>query len=209
MPNLCPLELGFLQFLRPSHIVVWLYVNLDMAKRIVPLLLFLSFINAQIALPTFQGAQNNTSLSSTALTETLNFNGTTGYLGVHTFTENGIGWTLTNAGIYGVYAPASLALDGNYVLNWNSRVGGIERTDGNEFTFVSLTMQGDSRSGSTTDIQFKAYKNGSLVQDETRNISNSNWVVQTFNWSDIDKFTWDPTNPSSSNVALDNMEYIP
>ena len=100
-------------------------------------------------------------------------------------------------------------MDGNYLLNYNSRVGGIGRTDESEFAFVSITIQGDSRSGANTDVQFRAYKNGAMVQDETRDISNSEWVTQTFNWSDIDKFTWDPINPSSSNVAQDNLIYIP
>ena len=177
------------------------------STRVLLLLFFLSGINAQIALPTFQAVHKVHSLSSS--TETLTFNGATGNLAGHTFTENGIGWTATNAGIYSPSTSISSPLDGNYLLNYNSRVGGIERTDGNEFTFVSVAIQGDSRYSVSTDVQFRAYKNGSMVQDETRNISTSEWIIQTFNWSDIDKFTWDPTNPSTSNVALDNLIYNP
>ena len=140
---------------------------------------------------------------------TLTFNGSTGSITGHTFTENSIGWTTNNAGIYSEYSSIALELDGNYLLNFNSRVGEIGRTDEAEFTFVSITIQGDSRYGANTDVQFRAYKNGIMVQDETRNISNSDWVTQTFNWSDIDKYTWDPINPSTSNVAQDNLIYIP
>ena len=74
---------------------------------------------------------------------------------------------------------------------------------------TSVVIQGDRRDGSDTDVQFRAYKDGTMVQDETRNISNSEWVTQSFNWSDIGQFTWDPTNQTSSNVALDNLIYIP
>ena len=130
-------------------------------------------------------------------------------IGYEGATENGIGWTATNAGIYSPTTSISSPLDGNYLLNYNSRVGGIERTDGDEFTFVSVAIQGDSRYSVSTDVQFRAYKNGSMVQDETRNISTSEWIIQTFNWSDIDKYTWDPINPSTSNVAQDNLIYIP
>ena len=179
-----------------------------MFKRIIPPLILLSFINTQIALPTFQGVHTPHSTSSSS-SETLTFNGGTGNLTGHTFTENNIGWTTNNAGIYTAYNSIAPQLDGYFLLNFNSRVGEIGRTDGAEFTFVSITVQGDSRYGSNTDVQFRAYKNGVMVQDETRNLSNSEWVTQTFNWSDIDKFTWDPINPTTCNVALDNLIYIP
>ena len=100
-------------------------------------------------------------------------------------------------------------LDGDYLINFNSRIGDIRRSDGAEFALISVVIQGDDRAGSTTTVQFRAYKNGTMVQDETRTLSNSEWVNQSFNWSDIDQFTWDPTNPTTSNVALDNLIYIP
>ena len=159
-----------------------------MLRKLTLPLLFLSFINAQIALPTFHAVHKPQSTSSSS-SETLTFNGGTGNLNGHTFTENNIGWTTNNAGIYTEYNSIAPQLDGYFLLNYNSRVGEIGRTDGAEFTFVSITVQGDSRHGSNTDVQFRAYKNGVMVQDETRNISNSEWVTQTFNWSDIDKFT--------------------
>ena len=44
-----------------------------MVSRIVPLLLFFSFINAQIALPTFQAVHKSHSTSSSSLNDTLTF----------------------------------------------------------------------------------------------------------------------------------------
>ena len=173
--------------------------------RILLLLLFCS-INAQIALPTFQAFYTPPSSP-----ETLTFNNspTTNSWG-HSFTENDISWTLTNgASVYTEQSYIADELDGDYLINFNSRIGDIRRSDGAEFALTSVVIQGDDRAGSTTTVQFRAYKNGTMVQDETRTLSNSEWVNQSFNWSDIDQFTWDPTNPTTSNVALDNLIYIP
>ena len=126
-----------------------------MINRIILILLsFFCIINAQIALPTFQGVHKPQSTSSSS-SETLTFNGSTGSITGHTFTENSIGWTTNNAGIYSEYSSIALELDGNYLLNFNSRVGEIGRTDEAEFTFVSITIQGDSRYGANTDVQFR------------------------------------------------------
>ena len=45
--------MGFFVYSRP-HIVGKLFVDFDMIMKVISLLFFLSFINAQIALPTFQ-----------------------------------------------------------------------------------------------------------------------------------------------------------
>ena len=175
-----------------------------MVGRIATLLSFIFSINAQIALPTLQAFH-----TIHKAFETLTFNGSTSGFQQYTFTENDISWTISGAAIYAGHSTIAGTYDGNQLLNSRSYTGEIKTTSGSEFELTSFLIQGDSRDGATSVVSFKAYKNNSLVQSESRTISNSQWVTESFNWSDIDKFTWDPTSPNVSNVALENMIYIP
>ena len=180
-----------------------------MVKRSTLILLsFFCIINAQIALPTFQGVHKPHTAEDSS-SETLTFNGSTSNFQEYVFTENDISWTIRGAAIYAGHSTIAGTYDGNQLVNSRSYTGEIETTDGSEFELTSFLIQGDSRDGATSVVSFKGYKNSSLVQSESRTISNSQWIVESFNWSDIDRFTWDPTSPNVSNVVLENMIYIP
>ena len=82
------------------HILRKIFVDLDMIMKVISLLFFLSFINAQIALPTFQGVHTSHAAASS----------------LYDFTTH----TFTNCGATGRNGPTLANCKSSYDVSWEN-----------------------------------------------------------------------------------------
>lgn len=93
----------------------------------------------------------------------------------------------------------------NMMVNFNSRVGTIIKDSGT-FDLNGAYFHADDRNGNTM-VDFAGYDlSDTLIFSKTIEIT-ADWQWVAFDWAGISKFTWDPVNPSVSNVSVDDFTY--
>jgi len=92
----------------------------------------------------------------------------------------------------------------NYALNFNSRIGTLERDSA--FDLESFWVHADARAG-TTSVLFRGLDSIGNVLYSTQLSVSVSWQQVSLNWAGISTFTWDPLNPNVSNVGIDTVTY--
>ncbi len=118
------------------------------------------------------------------------------------------GFELNNSGIFNAnnyWAPGAVS-GSNILYNYNSRIGEI--SNANSFDFNGAYFTADARYGyANVDVTVSGYDNNGLLL-ATQSIALTNASIWfDFNWAGVSKITWDPTTPTSVNIAIDNFTY--
>jgi hypothetical protein len=93
-----------------------------------------------------------------------------------------------------------------YMLNYNSAIG-VFTKDVGVFDLNSLYVR--AWTGFNSSLLFLGLDgvNGNILYSMNVNVTNVWQKISFINWTGVKTFTWDPTNPTVSNIAIDDFEY--
>ena len=167
--------MGFFVY-SPTHILGLFFVDLKMVNSITPLLLFFSFINAQIALPTFQGVhiQHSSCASTSTLEVRISHNNDDAEE-----RENNQGMYLTSTDLELVYnGGRGRQHVGMRFLNITIPQGTVIKN-----TYIRFTVDETTSSDVTVTFYGEDIDDAVTFSNTTANISSRTKTSASVNWS--------------------------
>jgi hypothetical protein len=107
--------------------------------------------------------------------------------------DSGAGFNSSCSGIEPAYSCSK------YMLNCNSLIG--------VFDLNSIYARAWTGYNSTVTFLGLDGINGNVLYAMSVNVTNIWQDISFSNWLGVKTFAWDPANPSTSNIAIDNFEY--